>query len=257
MNMTNTSDFPESVRQQYVDRCQQVSDCLAANTLRLAEEIKEHFNADIAMVNLVSRERVEIKASSGISALTAYTKRYSPCSLTVFRNEVTVISDFSDYGYLNRSAFHQVIPKVGFYAAAPIRVDGAAPVGTIVIVSEKPIHFDDQDAAVLSRYAAEIAADFDVEIRTLEQTLHQQQTLENIDRLKSEVADLRQEHKGLTNWSVQMRRESLERAVSGSDFDELELQHAALDRLNPDKITHINFDPSSLSRFEDDLSDAA
>lgn len=114
---------------------------------RIVRFAAEEFDAPIALVSLVDRDRQWFKARVGLEA--CQTSRDAAfCAHAILAPEVMVVEDaLAD----PRFADNPLVlgpPHIRFYAGSPLEIEGRR-VGTLCVIDTRPRAFDATDAAIL------------------------------------------------------------------------------------------------------------
>ncbi|QCR23584.1 GAF domain-containing protein [Pontibacter sp. SGAir0037] len=112
------------------------------------------FKVPIAFVALVDKARVWFKARCGLDGRAEISRDLSLCSIAILQNEVTVIKGAWLQELMQEKPEMASIYNVGFYAAAPLTTPDGYNIGTLCIVDREPKPFSQDDAAILSSFAA-------------------------------------------------------------------------------------------------------
>ena len=116
---------------------------------RLAASI---FNAPMALISLVDRERQWFKSTYGLDA-SETSREMSFCSHAVASQEVLVVPDtFQDPRFSDNPLVTEA-PRIRFYAGCPIFV-GANCIGTVCVLDNRPRQIDADAVGLLHDLAA-------------------------------------------------------------------------------------------------------
>jgi predicted PurR-regulated permease PerM/methylmalonyl-CoA mutase cobalamin-binding subunit len=131
----------------------------SADYQRITAKLARIFDAPIAMMNLIDRDRQVFAAQTGLpeelAAEGGSPRSHSVCGHVVAKNDVLVVED------LARDVRFAHNPWLGahgwrFYAGAPIRAPGGQPLGALCIVDTKPRQIGERDKRLLQLIADEI-----------------------------------------------------------------------------------------------------
>jgi GAF domain-containing protein len=112
---------------------------------RLAASI---FNAPMALISLVDRERQWFKSTYGLDA-SETSRETSFCSHAVASQEVLVVPDtFQDTRFSDNPLVTEA-PRIRFYAGCPLILDDGACVGSLCVIDTRPRSLEGSDLARL------------------------------------------------------------------------------------------------------------
>ncbi len=131
---------------------------------RIAAKMARIFEAPVAAVTLIDRERQFFKAHSGLPEELAE-KGFSPrdlsvCSHVVAANAPIVVEDLKrDHRFTGNPLL--VRHALRFYAGAPIRSSGGQALGALCVMDVVPRRFTESERRFLEQYAAEVAEEIE------------------------------------------------------------------------------------------------
>ncbi len=119
----------------------------------LAYIIAESFHTPIALITLVTDDKVVYKGNAGMEGIDEVDRGISLCSLAVLDSEPTVFNNALKEPCLLSNPL--VVGEFGlrFYAGAPITTSDGFHIGTVCIVDKEPREFSENEKSLLSRFA--------------------------------------------------------------------------------------------------------
>lgn len=119
----------------------------------LAKIMATCFDAPIALISLVDKERVFFKANVGMPDTRNVSRGLSLCSLAILDHEPTVFENALKEPCLLANPLVAGEFGLRFYAGAPITNQEGFNLGTACIVDKKPRPFSQSDKDLLARFA--------------------------------------------------------------------------------------------------------
>lgn len=112
------------------------------------------FNVPIALVNLVDRGQVLVKANVGMEGTRTVSRGESLCSLAILRNDVTVFENAKEEPCLLANPLVSGEFGLQFYAGAPLKTLDGYNIGALCIIDNEPREFSASDQKMLESLAA-------------------------------------------------------------------------------------------------------
>lgn len=128
---------------------------------RLAELLKQIFQAPLVVISLIDDRRQWYKARVGIDAW-EISRELAFCDYTVRQRDVMVVEDAREDP---RFAGHPLVigePHIRSYLGAPLTSPDGYNVGTICIVDMKPRRFSDNEIEMLAKFADVVVSQFEL-----------------------------------------------------------------------------------------------
>ena len=123
----------------------------------------EVFHAPIALISIVDRDHVWLKAHYGID-ITQIKRENSLCELAIQGEDVLVIPDTRKHPLASSHPFVTGRPGIRFYAAAPLRTRFGYNVGTLCIMDVHPRTLPDRDKAFLKLMAQVVVGEMELQL---------------------------------------------------------------------------------------------
>jgi C4-dicarboxylate-specific signal transduction histidine kinase len=126
----------------------------AAELDNLAELVRAHFAAPVALISLIDGDRQSFEAAAGMD-LRKIARENAFCAHVVTRPDaVTVVEDARADGRFSGDPLVCGEPGVRFCAGAPIVTDKGVALGTVCVIDRVPRSFSAADRQALLRFAA-------------------------------------------------------------------------------------------------------
>jgi GAF domain-containing protein len=119
----------------------------------MAQIIARSFDAPIALISLVDRERVFFKANVGMPGVENVDRGVSLCSLAILDDKPTVFNDALTEPCLLANPLVAGDFGLRFYAGAPIITPDGFAIGTVCVVDKTPREFSASDQELLEQFA--------------------------------------------------------------------------------------------------------
>ena len=119
------------------------------------------FKVPIAVVNLVSAEKVLTKSAVGINNHTELNREDTICSHAVKQDQVTVFRNVREEPCLLNNPFVHGEFGLHFYAAAPLKTPDGFNIGVLAIADKEQREFTLQDEQMLEALAAVVMAELE------------------------------------------------------------------------------------------------
>ncbi len=119
----------------------------------LAHIVARTFDAPIALVSLVEKDKVIFKGNSGMEETKEAPRGISLCSLAVLDTEPTVFNNTLKEPCLLANPLVAGEFGLRFYAGAPITTPEGFHIGTVCVVDKKPRSFTEEDKNLLKQFA--------------------------------------------------------------------------------------------------------
>ncbi|MDY8111186.1 EAL domain-containing protein [Fulvimarina sp. 2208YS6-2-32] len=120
----------------------------------------DSFNAPIALVTLVDRDRQWFKAKRGIEVKET-SRNSSFCRVTIESDEVLVVRDALLDDRFSSSPLVLGEPHIRFYAGAPLVLSSGHRVGSICVIDQKSRSFSAEDAKLLRTLAEGVVSELE------------------------------------------------------------------------------------------------
>jgi GAF domain-containing protein len=120
----------------------------------LAEIMARCFDAPIALVSFVDKERVFFKANVGMPGVNDVPRGISLCSLAILDEGLTIFENAQKEPCLLANPLVAGEFGLRFYAGAPIITAQGYPIGTVCVVDKAPREFGTEDQDLLARFAS-------------------------------------------------------------------------------------------------------
>lgn len=115
---------------------------------RIVQFAASEFDAPIALISLIDRERQWFKARIGLD--TCETGRdISFCGHAIVQKELFQVIDALKDARFADNPLVVGAPFIRFYIGAPLVMPGGAVIGTLCLIDTQPRAFDDMDRAIL------------------------------------------------------------------------------------------------------------
>ncbi len=122
------------------------------------------FNAPVAVLSLIDRDRQWFKAKTG-TPMTELDRSTTFCNHAIFQNDVFVIENAIKDPDWADNIFVTGRPHVRFYAGAPLRAEGGHNLGTLAILDTKPRSFDEAQKKMLADLAAMVMESMELRLQ--------------------------------------------------------------------------------------------
>jgi two-component sensor histidine kinase len=138
---------------------------------RIVELAQALFNAPIALISFVDRDRQWFKAHAGLD--TPETAReHAFCSHAIRESGVMVVPDAAEDARFAENPYVTGDPRIRFYAGAPLLSPEGARLGTVCIISPEPrVELAPEDQRRLQALAAIAANELELRRKTAQATL--------------------------------------------------------------------------------------
>jgi PAS domain S-box-containing protein len=107
----------------------------------------------IALISLIDDHRQWFKANHGLPGVTQTPRDVAFCAHTVNQGQWLEVEDACVDPRFSTNPLVQGDPHIRLYAAAPVKLDNGAVIGTICVIDRVPRQLDDQQREVLSQLA--------------------------------------------------------------------------------------------------------
>lgn len=123
------------------------------------------FEVPYALISLVDRDRVWLKANIGLGCTKEISRAASLCSRAMLQDDVTVVEDAKD---ITELACNPLVAgfKIRFYAAAPLITTDGFYLGVVCILDKQPRKFSQEDSRILKALASIAMEELEKRIRT-------------------------------------------------------------------------------------------
>jgi GAF domain-containing protein len=119
---------------------------------RICQEARQHFEVPISLITLVERQRIVVKAASGID-VAEMPRDGAFCAYTILSDDVFVIEDMRADGRFQHNPWVIGEPHARFYAGAPLIYQENIRVGSLCVLDQQPCTFSRGDKAELQEMA--------------------------------------------------------------------------------------------------------
>ena len=164
----------ESIRQHALDQYEVLDTPAEAAFDELAELAAALFDAPIALVSLIDRDRQWFKSRIGV-ALSQTPRSVSMCDIAIRSDSVMVVEDTLADARFATNPMVTGEPHVRFYAGAPLTTPEGLRVGTLCVIDDKPRHCSDPQRSALGVLARQVVAQ--LELRKQNRALRAEQAL--------------------------------------------------------------------------------
>ncbi|WP_150911564.1 PAS domain-containing protein [Marinobacter halotolerans] len=142
----------EALRQAALDRSGLLDTGAEERFDRFTRMVRFAFNAPIALVSLVDRDRQWFKSADGLS-VSETPRDISFCGYAIHYPDMFVIEDTLEDDRFRDNPLVTSAPLIRFYAGAPLRDREGFPLGTLCIIDQQPRTFDQQNRLLLREFA--------------------------------------------------------------------------------------------------------
>lgn len=130
---------------------------------RITTKLARIFDAPVALVTLVDKERQFFKAQTGLPDAMAKTRStardVSVCGHVIASNDALVVEDIArDRRFANNPLLKQ--HGFRFYAGVPLRAPNGQPVGSLCVLDAKPRKISEREKRLLQVLAEEVMEEF-------------------------------------------------------------------------------------------------
>lgn len=115
---------------------------------RIVAFAAEEFDAPIALLSLVDRERQWFKAKVGLSACETG-RDISFCGHAILQSDIMEVPDALDDARFADNPLVTGPPHIRFYAGAPLRLESGLTLGTLCLIDTRPRRLDAIELAIL------------------------------------------------------------------------------------------------------------
>ncbi|MCC6428762.1 MAG: GAF domain-containing sensor histidine kinase [Phycisphaerales bacterium] len=119
------------------------------------------FATPMAMVTLVSSDRVWIKAACGLPPIEGTLRHPVFCSHAIMRNEVFIVADATTDPRFTHSPLVTGGPSIRFYAGTPLRIVSGVNVGVLCIADTQARILTSWEQAVLEELGRAVVTEFE------------------------------------------------------------------------------------------------
>jgi len=118
----------------------------------ICREARDHFSVPIALITLVDRQKLRVKAAQGLS-VSELPRDTAFCTYTILSDDVFVIPDMLADERFRSNPLVLGQPHLRFYAGAPLVYLRDIRLGSLCILETRPRRFSPGDKAELSEMA--------------------------------------------------------------------------------------------------------
>ena len=148
--MTPTEPADESSRLEALDSCRIVNTPPEESFDRLTALARKLFSVRLALITVVTADRLWVKSSSGEDRLDELPREHSFCTHAVEADEALICEDASaDPRFADKPVVCNS-PNMRFYAGMPLRPDGQHMVGTLCLLDDQPRSLSEEEVDILT-----------------------------------------------------------------------------------------------------------
>lgn len=138
---------------------------------RIVELAQALFNAPIALISFIDRDRQWFKARAGFDG-SETARQHSFCNHAIRQSGVMVVPDAAEDARFAENPYVTGEPRIRFYAAAPLLSPEGARLGTVCIISPEPrVELGRDDQRRLQALAAIAASELELRRKTAQARL--------------------------------------------------------------------------------------
>jgi diguanylate cyclase (GGDEF)-like protein len=173
--------FDEELRVRSLQKMQLLSTPAELDFDRITRTAAEYFQAPIALVSLVDRDRQWFKSRQGLD-LPETPRSFSFCAHAILGDEAFAVTDAREDERFADNPLVTGEPGVAFYAGFPVKNGQGYKIGTLCIIDRRPRTFTEEDVDRLEDFA-----------RWLELVIENRRLGESQNQLLAELTQARRE----------------------------------------------------------------